>query len=106
MKYFYGILCILGTAFPYASFIPWLVENGFNIGLILSEIRGDQISSFAWRDVFISAIALITFILAEGKYQKMKHLWAPIAGTCLVGVSLGLPLFLLMRQIHIEANKP
>ena len=106
MKYFYGILCILGVVLPYASFVPWVSENGLNIFLMLSEIKGSQISSFAWRDVFISAIVLIAFILAEGKYLKMKLLWLPILGTCFVGVSLGLPLFLMLRQIHLETKNP
>ena len=28
--------------------------------------------------------------------------WMPIAGTCAVGVSLGLPLFLLMRERELR----
>lgn len=32
----------------------------------------------------------------------MQRLWMPVAGTLVVGVSLGLPLFLLLREIHIE----
>jgi len=31
MKYFYGILCILGTLLPYAQFLPWLAEHGLNV---------------------------------------------------------------------------
>lgn len=32
----------------------------------------------------------------------MKHLWAPIAANLAVGVSLGLPLFLYMREQRLE----
>ncbi len=32
----------------------------------------------------------------------VRHVWAPIAATLLVGVSLGLPLFLYLRDVQIE----
>ena len=35
----------------------------------------------------------------------MKRLWAPVGGTLLVGVSFGLPLFLLMREPYLEQHK-
>jgi hypothetical protein len=34
----------------------------------------------------------------------MRRLWLPLAGTCLVGVSFGLPLFLYLRQIHFDRS--
>jgi Terpene cyclase DEP1 len=33
----------------------------------------------------------------------VKHRWAPIGGSLLVGVSLGFPLFLYMREIALES---
>jgi hypothetical protein len=33
----------------------------------------------------------------------MGHLWAPIAANLAVGVSLGLPLFLYLRERRLEA---
>jgi len=105
MKYFYGILCVLGILLPYGIFIPWLIEHGANFGLFFFEASHTRIGAFAWLDVIISALVLLGFILFEGKHQGMTHLWIPILGTCLVGVSLGLPLFLLMREFHIEKQK-
>ncbi len=42
------------------------------------------------------------FVLAEGRRLNMKQLWAPVVGTLLVGVSIGLPLFLLMREPYLK----
>ena len=106
MKYFYGILCILGVLLPYAAFVPWVAENGLNIIGLISEAGSARISAFAWLDVVVSACVLVGFILAEGSRQGMKRLWLPVLGTCTVGVSLGLPLFLLMREVHIENRSP
>ncbi|AEV39058.1 hypothetical protein PSE_4556 [Pseudovibrio sp. FO-BEG1] len=37
MKYFYGVLCILGFLLPYGAFMPWLLENGPDLSLLLAE---------------------------------------------------------------------
>ena len=104
MKLFYLLMCIAGTLFPYGAFIPWLWENGLNLGLLFSEASQTRIGSFAWLDVVVSAIVLLVFIWTEGTRKSIKKLWLPTAGTCLVGVSLGLPLFLLLREIHCEKS--
>jgi len=33
----------------------------------------------------------------------MRSLWAPVAANLVVGVSLGLPLFLYLREVRLEA---
>jgi hypothetical protein len=106
LKKIYSILAIFGFILPYAFFITWLTTNNFNVSLFLSEIVSSKLSMFAWADVLISAVALIWFIQVEGKKQNMDKLWMPILGTCTVGVSFGLPLFLLMREINRSKSKP
>lgn len=105
LKYVYGILAVLGTVLPYSQFIPWVSENGSNLALLIVEASQTRIGAFAWLDVMVSAVVLIAFILCEGSRKGMKWLWVPIIGTITVGVSLGLPLFLLLREIHLERNR-
>ncbi|MCQ6557279.1 DUF2834 domain-containing protein [Paenibacillus mendelii] len=102
MKYFYGILVVLGVVLPYSQFLPWIIQNGLDPSQLIGEITQTRIGSFAWMDVLVSAIVLIGFILFEGKRSGMRFLWLPIVGTLVVGVSLGFPLFLLLREIHME----
>ncbi|MNV22300.1 hypothetical protein D3C71_1132660 [compost metagenome] len=104
MKYFYGVLSFLGLVLPYSQFIPWVVRNGLDLTLLFEAITSSRIGAFAWMDVLVTAIVLMGFILLEGTRKKMKYLWLPIAGTLLVGPSLGLPLFLFLRQLHLEKN--
>jgi len=87
-------------------FIPWVIENGVNVSLMVSEAASTRIGAFAWADVLVSGAVLIGFILVEGSRIRMKKLWLPILGTCAVGVSFGLPLFLLKRELHLEGKKP
>lgn len=105
MKAFYGILAVLGAVLPYSQFGPWILQNGFDISRLAEEITQSRISSFAWLDVLVSAIVLIGFVLFEGTRKGMRLLWLPIVGTLTVGVSLGLPLFLLLREIHKEKQQ-
>lgn len=102
MKLFYGILCVLGTVLPYSAFIPWLIVYGINPAMFFNEISSSQLSLFAWSDVLVSAVVLIGFIVYQGAKDSVRHLWAPLLATCTVGVSLGLPLFLLFREYALE----
>jgi hypothetical protein len=43
------------------------------------------------------------FVAVEGTRVKARHLWAPIVANLAVGVSLGLPLFLFMRENALKS---
>ncbi|MGO2233832.1 MAG: DUF2834 domain-containing protein [Marinomonas sp.] len=98
MIIFYLVLAILGTFIPYAAFVPWLVQNGFNIPLFFAEMMANPISIFAWLDVFLAAIALLGFILHDGQKNQVKWRFIAIIGALSVGVSCGLPLYLYLRE--------
>lgn len=94
----YGVLCVLGLVLPYAQFVPWLLEYGLDLPRLVREASGGRISAFAWSDVLVTAAALLVFIVAEGRREGLRLLGLPILATLLVGPSLGLPLFLLLRH--------
>ncbi len=101
-KNIYILFCVLGAVLPLSQFIPWVAEHGLNIPLFLQELFSTRIGGFFGMDVIVSAIVLIYFILFEGRRIQTSYLWLPVAATLSVGVSLGLPLFLYMRQRKLE----
>ncbi len=103
MRGLYLTLAVFGAVLPYSQFIPWLMEHGPNVMLLFKEIFSTHAGAFFALDVLISAVVLIGFIRREGAARKMKSLWLPIAATCLIGVSCGLPLFLYLRERHSAA---
>jgi hypothetical protein len=68
-----------------------------------SQLFATPVSSFFGMDVIISSIVLWAFVAVDGHRAGLKHLWAPIAANFAVGVSLGLPLFLYMREVRRDA---
>ena len=101
-RHFYLICCLLGLVLPYAQFVPWLLEHGLNVALLVRELFGNRISAFFAMDVIVSAIVLIWFIQSEGKRLRVRLLWLPTLGTLVVGVSFGFPLFLFLRQMTLD----
>ena len=106
-KAVYLVFCVLGIALPYSQFVPWVVaQHGVPLGLFVRELFANHIGGFFGMDVLVSAAVLISFVLREGKRLGVRHLWLPIAGTLTVGMSLGFPLFLYLREAAMESAGP
>jgi hypothetical protein len=104
-KNIYLFLCVLGAAVPYSQFVPWVMENGLRIGLLLRQLFANRISAFFGLDVLVSSVVLLVFMRMEGRWLRIKMRWLPIAGLCVVGVSLALPLFLYLRERELEETR-
>src|SRR5687768_9310815 len=98
LKTAYLLLCIVGTVLPSWAFIPWFLENGMNIPLFIEQMFPNRVAAIFSIDVLISSVVLWVFVLTEGRRSQVPHLWAPILGNILAGVSSGLPLFLYLRE--------
>jgi hypothetical protein len=103
LKTIYLLLCILGVALPYWQFVPWVVEHGLNLPLFFEQLFANRIGGFFGMDVVVSAAALLVFARSEGsRLRVLGRWWLPLAAVLTVGVSLGLPLFLYLREQKME----
>jgi len=102
LKTLYLLLCVVGTVLPYSQLIPFLNANGLNIPLLVDQMFANRVAGFFALDVIVSSIVLWVLVFTDGRRNGMKHLWAPIVANLAVGVSLGLPLFLYMRETQLE----
>jgi hypothetical protein len=100
----YLILCVAGTALPYSQLIPFVREHGLDLSLLMQQLFANKVSGFFGLDVIVSSLVLWVFVYSEGTRFSMRHLWIYIASNLLVGVSLGLPLFLLMRESKLPSS--
>ena len=103
-KHLYLGLCVLGVALPYSQFLPFLRDHGFDLRLMVEQLFVNRISSFFGLDVLVSSVGLWAFVRIEGRRSGMARGWAPLAALLTVGVSLGLPLFLYMREAQREVH--
>jgi Terpene cyclase DEP1 len=88
LRHVYLGLCVLGVVVPYSQF----------------KLFATRIGAFFAFDVVVSALALFVFVFGERPTARVRHLWVPVVATLVVGVSLGLPLFLYMRQRCLDAT--
>ena len=104
MKNIYLALAVIGTVLPYSQFIPFLRENGLDVRLFVEQLFATRIGGFFGMDVIVSSVVLWVFVRAEGRRLGMRHLWAPLVAILTVGVSLGLPLFLYLRERRLQPS--
>jgi len=98
VKHLYLALCVAGTVLPCWQFLPFLRNHGLDLPLLFQQLFATPVSGFFGMDVIVSSVVLWVFVLGEGRRAGVRHLWAPIAANIMVGVSLGLPLFLYLRE--------
>jgi hypothetical protein len=104
LRYVYLLLCFVGVLLPYWQFAPWFLRHGLDLSFFFHELFANRIGGFFGLDVIVSSLVLWVFVVAEGRRLGMRRLWLPIIASLVVGVSLGFPLFLYMRQVHVDEN--
>jgi hypothetical protein len=102
LRWAYLLLCLLGTLLPCGQVVPWLLAHGFDLPRFVDDLFANRIGGFFGMDVFVSTAVLWTFVATEGRRLGVRHRWAPVVASLVVGVSLGLPLFLYLRQMRLE----
>jgi hypothetical protein len=99
----YLALCVAGTVLPYSQFVPFLREHGLDLRVFAGQLFANHVSSFFALDVIVSSAVLVALVTIDGRRAGVRPLWLPIAATLTVGVSLGLPLFLYMRERRLAS---
>ena len=98
----YLALCVAGTVIPYTQFLPFVREHGLDLRLFVEQLFSTRIGAFFGLDVLVSSLVLWMFVRVDGRRDGVRPLWAPIVASLVVGVSLGLPLFLYLREAALE----
>src|SRR5215469_8303542 len=104
-KNIYLALCLLGIVLPYWQFVPWVMQNGLNMPLFFQQLFANRISAFFGMDVLVSAVVLMVFAGSEKMRVGAGPKWLTLLSVLTVGVSLGLPLFLYLRELKLEEER-
>lgn len=103
-KTLYLVLCVAGVLVPYWLFLPWVFQHGLNLPLFGRELFANRIGAFFGMDVVVSAVVLVVFSRIEGAKVGIRKRWLVVVAVLTVGVSLGLPLFLYLRELALEGK--
>ncbi|WP_070963818.1 DUF2834 domain-containing protein [Vibrio sonorensis] len=98
IRFVYLVLAVVGTVLPYGALFPWLVENGLDLPLLVSDIASHPLSLVAWLDVVVAAVALLLFAKIDSQRHGISGFWLVLVTTLTIGVSCGLPLYLYFRE--------
>lgn len=98
MKKIYLGISILGTIIPYTIFIPWLLKNGLNIPMFVTEWFSTPISIFFAADFLITWLTWLIFISIDRKKKNIKLWWVPFVGNFCIGLSFSVPFYLFLRE--------
>ena len=104
-KNIYLALCLLGIVLPYWQFVPWVMQNGLNMPLFFQQLFANRIGAFFAMDVLVSAVVLMVFAGSEKMRMGAGPKWLTLLAVLTVGVSLGLPLFLYLRELKLEEER-
>ena len=98
MTLVYAVLCVIGTVVPYVFFGTFVARNGWDLQQFVEGLFANGAAAGFTSDLLISSVAFWCFILFETRKRPVKGWWLAIVANLLVGLSLALPLFLLLRE--------
>jgi hypothetical protein len=105
VKAVYALLCVAGLVLPYYFFVPYVLANGLHLPHFFGLLFANLVSAFFGADVLVSSVVLWALIYQETRTRRIPLWWLAVAANVAVGVSLGLPLFLWLREREIEREK-
>ena len=92
------VLCVLGVVLPFRYFLPWLMANDWDLGAMVDAWHVNDASSGLVWDLTVAAVTLTVWIVWESVTRRRWIGLLAIPATYMIGVSLGLPLYLLLRR--------
>jgi len=103
-KNLYLALAIVGLTVPYYFLVSFLRTFGLDGKAFVEELFGTSISAFFATDLIISCLVFLIYLRQEAKRLSMRYSWVYVIALLTVGLSFALPLFLYVRENHINSR--
>ena len=99
----YGVLGLIGLVGTQVIVFGGYMTSGD--GSFVDQLVGNGVSTFMLIDLLAVAFVALVFMVAEGRRLGMRFLWVYVLLTFLVAISVSLPLFLIVRQVHLAKER-
>lgn len=97
LRTFYIVAAILGTVIPWAFFVQFFAQNGLNLPLIVQSLFVNGMAGGFSADVLISIVVFLVWSFVDAKRRSIQNWWLVLPACFMVGLSLALPLYLILR---------
>ena len=104
LRPFYIVSAILGTVIPWIFFAQYFAREGFNLWAIIQNLFANGAAGGFSADVLISIIVFLVWSFSDAKKHTIRNWWLVLPASFTVGLSLALPLYLILRGIDEKSN--
>ncbi|MBY8976260.1 DUF2834 domain-containing protein [Rhodobacteraceae bacterium NNCM2] len=97
-RWLYLALAVAGLILPARRYYTWFAENGLSGEALYAAVTQNLIAMGMIGTVFVTTTATVIFIFTEclARRDGLAAICIPI--TCFLGVGVGLPFYLFLRQ--------
>jgi hypothetical protein len=99
----YGVLGVIGLVGTQVIIFGGHVSS--EDGSIVEQLVANGAATFMLIDLLAVAFVALVFMVAEGLRLGMRFLWVYVVLTFAVAISVSLPLFLIVRQVHLARQR-
>lgn len=101
----YAGLAMAGLVGTQLALLAMLRDADGGAGAVRRDLTLSPVAVFTSVDLVVVFLAATVFMVVEGRRLRLRW-WAlyPVLG-CAVAISVGLPLFLLARRLHVAARQ-
>lgn len=100
MRIFYLSAAVAGTVIPWLFFADFFSRFGLDLPLFLQSLFHNGAAGGFSADVLISLLIFWVWSYRDARNLALPHWWLVLPSSCLVGLSLSLPLYLFLREGH------
>ncbi|MCS3778459.1 DUF2834 domain-containing protein [Tsukamurella ocularis] len=98
MRWFYLPMMAIGTVVPWAQFGGFFAAEGLDLPLFVTSLFPNGAASGFTADVLLSIVVFLVWSSTDAQRVGVRRWWLVLPATCLVGLSLSLPLYLYLRE--------
>ncbi len=99
----YGVLGLIGLVGTQVVLFGGYITT--DDGSYLDQLTANGVATFMLIDLGIVAVIGLVFMVVEGRRLGMRFLWVFVMLTFAVAISVSLPLFLIVRQVHLAKER-
>ena len=98
MRPVYAVLALAGTVIPWIFFSQFVARNGPDIAGFIAGGFANPVAAGFSADLLLSALTFWIWSGLDARREGVAGWWIVLPATLAVGLSLAMPLYLIMRM--------